>query len=110
MTCFELRSALEDLGLTQRDLGRLSGANASQVWRWCDGFSPVPSYVRTILTLMKTNDRFSVRVGHRERWEVERHHVFRKGATFRELLHRRHPDKNKRDTNDEMKMVLQFRE
>lgn len=109
MTCFELRAALEDLGLTQRDLVRLSGAAVSQVWRWCDGFSPVPDYVRTLLTLMKTNDRLSVVLGHRAEWQVERHHVFRKGATFRDLLQRWHPDKNTRDTNEEMKIVLRFR-
>ncbi|WP_414462415.1 hypothetical protein [Hyphomicrobium sp. DY-1] len=110
MTCFELRAVLEDLGLTQRDLVRLSGAAGSQVWRWCDGFSPVPEYVRTLLTLMKTDDRLSVVFGHRQYWGVERHHLFRKGATFRKLLHRWHLDKNARDTNGEMKIVLQFRE
>lgn len=109
MTCFELRAALEELHLTQRALARLCEVERQQVWRWCDGRAPVPAYVTVILSFIKLRDPRAVIRGQRAPWLVRRHHVYRRGQSFKTLAQRWHPDRTGRDTNREMALVLKFR-
>lgn len=108
-TCFELRAALEDVGLSQRQLGRLCGVAEVQVWRWCEGKVEAPGYVWTILTLIKGFSAEDVKSGYIHEWRVMRHHVFRRGLGFNQLAHKWHPDITKRDTTAEMQVLLSLR-
>lgn len=102
MTCFELIAALDDLGLQQKQLARLCGVGPIEVWRWVNGKTRVPGYVRTILSFVKNPTTPRIMNGQMHHWPVERHHVFRKGRSFGALLKQWHPDRNKRDTTREM--------
>lgn len=109
MTCFELVAALDDLGLTQSRLSSVCGVERQQAWRWCDGRNPVPDFVRSILSMIKTGNPARVIAGYRHEWAVERHHVYRGRQDFKLLAKKWHPDFNKRDTTREMQLILRFR-
>ncbi len=109
MTCFEFRAALDELRLTQRTVAALCGVTPQQVWKWCKGHSPVPTYAQTILSLLKTDEPERIVAGDSVDWHVERRHVYTRDATFKDLAKRWHPDIAGRDTNAEMQLVLKFR-
>lgn len=109
MMCFELRAALEDMGLKPTVLAKVCGVKYLEAWRWIQGERKIPRSVRIILTLIKTRAPSLVMSGQLLEWEVKRHHVFREGETFRDVLKRWHPDVNQRDTMAEMQVINQFR-
>jgi len=109
MLCFELRAALEDMGLKPTVLAKVCGVEYVEAWRWVEGQRKIPKSVRIILTLMKTRAPSLVLTGHLLEWEVKRRHVYRDHETFKDLLKRWHPDANRRDTTGEMQVINQFR-
>lgn len=110
-TCFELRAALEDLGLSQAQLAALCGVKRLQAWRWCEGKADVPTYVWAMLTLAKGRTTILQLVHTRRfhQWKVEKHHVYRNGKEFKGLARRFHPDVSGRDTTAEMQIINAMR-
>jgi hypothetical protein len=108
-TCFELRAALESLGWQQVWLAQLCGVKDVQVWRWCEGKAPIPTYVWTILSMAEGFDAMDIVLGQIMEWDVEHHHVYRNRRSFKELAKRFHPDTSRRDTTAEMQIINKHR-
>lgn len=57
MSAAEFRTALEALGLLQKDIARLLGVKPQQVNRWATGRAAVPRYAALALLLMRQAGR-----------------------------------------------------
>lgn len=108
-SCFELRAALDDVGITQQQLAQLCGVKQLQVWRWCEGKADVPSYVWSLLSLAAGLDIFQVIWDGPTKWKIEEHHVYRNGKSYKTLAKRFHPDVSNRDTTAEMQAINALR-
>jgi DNA-binding transcriptional regulator YdaS (Cro superfamily) len=108
-SCFELRAALESMAFRHSWLAELCGVKPVQVWRWCEGVTPIPAYVWTILALIKGVKVHDVRRGELPSWEVKKHHVYRNMKDFKLLAKRFHPDVSGRDTKAEMQIINKYR-
>lgn len=108
-TCFELRAALEQLGIPSAAFARVCGVKPVQVWRWCEGKAPIPVYAWTILSLYMGIDPIAVLFGEQADWHVKPKHVYRNGKTYRVLAKRFHPDVTGRDTTAEMQLINKMR-
>lgn len=59
---FDLRAEMHDLSISPALLADLTGADRSTIWRWMNGRTPVPHYVKTILMLRRTLRHLSGRL------------------------------------------------
>ena len=107
--CFEFRAALEAVKMSQADFAKLLKAERSTVWRWFKGEREVPHYAMVILSGLAGHDPAELRSGRLRQFDVQRHHVYLNGETFKDLVKRWHPDVAHRDTNAEMRLVNQYR-
>lgn len=85
------------------------GVKRLQVWRWCDGKSEVPDYVWCLLSAIEGTKLSDLREKRWHQWKVLRPHVYRSGATHRQLAKRFHPDISGRDTTAEMQLINAMR-
>jgi transcriptional regulator with XRE-family HTH domain len=53
MTAKQFRSALESLGLSQRDLAKELDVTPNTVWRWASGAQPVPKVVALAMAYLE---------------------------------------------------------
>ena len=49
----EFKAAMAAAKLRQIDLAHLAGVNYRTVWRWTTGYSPIPDYAWTIISLQQ---------------------------------------------------------
>ena len=95
--------------MSQTDFASLLKVERSTVWRWFKGEREVPHYALVILSALAGADPDELRSGRLRQFNVQRHHVYLNGETFRDLANRWHPDLTHRDTNAEMQMVNRYR-
>jgi transcriptional regulator with XRE-family HTH domain len=107
--CFEFRAALEAVKMSQADFAKLLKAERSTVWRWFRGEREVPHYAMVILSALAGAGPAELRSGRLRQFNVQRHHVYPNGETYRDLVKRWHPDAAHRDTNAEMQLVNRYR-
>ena len=107
--CFEFRAALEAVKMSQTDFASLLKVERSTVWRWFSGDREVPHYAMVILSALAGDSPAELRSGRLRRFNVQRHHVYPNGETYRDLAMRWHPDLARRDTNAEMQLVNRYR-
>lgn len=107
--CFEFRAALEAVKLSRSELATLLKVERSTVWRWFSGDREIPHYAMLILSALAGAAPAELRSGRLHRFDVQKHHVYLPGETFKKLLKRWHPDVARRDTNAEMQLVNRYR-
>ena len=87
----EFRAALEEVMMSQTDFASLLKVERSTVWRWFSGEREVPHYAMVILSALAGGSPTELRSGRLRQFNVQRHHVYLKGETFRDLAKRLAP-------------------